>query len=157
MTSLEHSPNPETTSCVLLVDDNNQVRQMLSVALLLAGFNVLEASTQLEAQSHLARTRPDAVVLDLQHPETDGLGLLTLVRARQALRDVPIVFLAGSSGDELRWHALSAGADWFAVRPVGMFELSSHVKELIRDGRPAAPDESLTLPPTPIRRLKATG
>jgi two-component system, chemotaxis family, chemotaxis protein CheY len=96
MTTSEHSSPTTFTGCVLVVDDNDQVRQMLSITLGTAGFTVLEASTQLEAQLRLAHTRPDAMVVDLQRPETDGLNLLALVRARRSLGDLPIVFLAGS-------------------------------------------------------------
>ena len=102
MTTSGHSSPTEYTGCVLVVDDNDQVRQMLSLALERAGLTVLEASTQLEAQLRLAHTRPDALVLDLQRSETDGFNLLTLVRARQSLDNLPIVFLAGSEEDDFR-------------------------------------------------------
>jgi DNA-binding response OmpR family regulator len=131
MTTSGHSSPTEYTGCVLVVDDNDQVRQMLSLALETAGFTVLEASTQLEAQLRLAHTRPDALVLDLQRSETDGLNLLTLVRARQSLADMPVVFLAGTGARDFRSQALNAGADWFGLRPVGMLELQQHVAKLI--------------------------
>jgi DNA-binding response OmpR family regulator len=162
MTTRE-SPSPSSSSSaqspgrVLLVDDHHQVRRMLSVAFDLAGFTVLEAATQLEAQWHLARTRPDALVLNLQRAATDGLDLLTLVRARQTLYDVPLVFLAGLGNEDCRWQALSSGADWFAVRPICTSELKTHIKEFIRDGRPSAQARRQALPPTPISRLKPTG
>jgi len=137
MTDSEHSlDNSEYSGCVLVVDDNDQVRQMLSLALETAGFDVIEADTQFEAQRHLARTRPDALVIDLQRSEADGLDLLTCMRARHDLCAVPIVFLAGCENDEFRWQALRAGADWFALRPLGMIELQKRVGTLIRHGRP---------------------
>jgi two-component system phosphate regulon response regulator PhoB len=159
MNHSEHSPQAQshTTGCVLVVDDNDPVRQMLSLALETAGFDVVEARTQLELQRQLACTRPDALVLDLQRSEADGLDLLTRMRARHHLEDVPIVFLAGSEDDEFRWQALHAGADWFALRPLGMLELQARVGELIRTGRPRAQTERMPRPPTPIRRLKRTG
>jgi DNA-binding response OmpR family regulator len=162
MTSSEHSSPTEYTGCVLVVDDNDQVRQMLFMALETAGFTVLEASTPLEAQLRLAHTRPDALVLDLQCSETDGLNLLTLVRARQSLANMPVVFLSGTDDKDFRSQALYAGADWFGLRPVGMLELQQHVAKLICYGRPAAQNKrparhSRSTPtPSPIR-LKPTG
>jgi DNA-binding response OmpR family regulator len=163
MTTSEHSTQNDYAGCVLVVDDNYQVRQLLAMALETAGFTVLEAATQLEAQLRLAHTRPDALIVDLQRSETDGLNLLTLVRARQSLDNMPVVFLAGSDDEDFRWQALGAGADWFGLRPVGMLELQHHVGTLIRHGRPAAQNKRLTTgstpisAPTPIRGLKATG
>jgi len=117
----EHSlHSSEYSGCVLVVDDNDQVRQMLSLALETAGFNVIEAGTQFEAQDQLAHTRPDALVLDLQRSAADGLEVLSSIRARRDLHAVPILFLAGSENDEFRWQALRSGADWFGLRPLGM-------------------------------------
>jgi DNA-binding response OmpR family regulator len=161
MNNSEHSrevpANRYITGCVLVVDDNDQVRQMLSLALDTAGFDVVEASTQLELQRRLTHTRPDALILDLQRSQADGLDLLSRMRARHNLHDVPIVFLAGCEDDDFRWQALRAGADWFALRPLGMVELQTRISELIRHGRPAFAAERLPRPPTPIRSLKRTG
>ena len=89
----EHSPHSEPRRCVLLVDDDEQVRQMYSLALSTAGFDVVAASTAQQAHYRLKQARPDALVLNLQRSEADGLDVLRRVRARQDLSDVPIVFL----------------------------------------------------------------
>jgi DNA-binding response OmpR family regulator len=133
----EHSiPTSENSGCVLVVDDNDQVRQMLTLALETAGFDVIEAGTRCEARDQLSHTRPDALVLDLQRSAADGLEVLSSIRARHDLHAVPILFLAGSENDEFRWQALRAGADWFGLRPLGMIELQKKVADLIRNGRP---------------------
>jgi DNA-binding response OmpR family regulator len=129
---------------------------MLSVALETAGFSVIAANNQLEAQLRLAHSQPDAVVLDLQRSEADGLRALMLVRARQNLRNVPIVFLAGADDEDFRWQAIRAGADWFGLRPLGMVELQTELTRLIREGRPKR-DHGRAEPPIRIRRLKPTG
>jgi DNA-binding response OmpR family regulator len=160
MSNSEHSPNSETNSCVLVVDDNDQVRQMLAMALETAGFDVVVAGTQLELQRRLVDTRPHALVLDLQRSETDGLVLLERMRARQSLRDVPIIFLAGSDDDEFRWQAMRAGADWFGLRPLGMIELQNEVGRLIRQGRPTARHprhQRVSKPAARLRSLKRVG
>jgi two-component system OmpR family response regulator len=137
MTSSEHSTvTPGTTGRVLVVDDNDLVRRLLSLALEGAGFEVVEAGTQHEAQQRLVDTRPDALILDLQRAEEDGLDLLGQVRACPDLASVPVVFLAGYADDDLRWQAMRAGADWFGQRPIGMLELQRRVKTLVHKGRP---------------------
>lgn len=139
MTSLEHSPHhSEAPSArVVIMDDNAQVRQMLALALETAGFAVCEASTEIELQRILAQTRPDALLIDLQRSEAEGLQLLVRMRARPSLRGVPILFLAASDADDFGCQALRAGADWFGLRPLGMLELQSRVAELVAS-QPAA-------------------
>src|SRR5437868_7666307 len=104
MTDSEYSPRPDATGSVVIVDDNPNVRQMMSLALRTAGFDVFEAATQIDLQRWLAHNQPDALVVDLQRPEADGLGLLVRMRARPALRDVPILFLAGSDAEDFRYQ-----------------------------------------------------
>ena len=134
----EHSHPVQCRNCVLLVDDNDDLRQMLCLALETAGFEVIDVASQIELQRRLAHIHPDAVVLNLQRSEADGLPLLTRMRARQNLSNVPILFLSGVDDLDLRFQVLSAGADWFGVRPIGMIELQKRVGELVRNGRPAA-------------------
>jgi len=158
MTPSEHSHTPEYSGRVVVVDDNDGVRQMLALALETAGFDVLEAITLLDLQRYLAHTRPDALVIDLQRSEADGLHLLERMRARQSLRDVPILFLSGSDADDFRFQAIAAGADWFALRPLGMIELQTRVGELIRAGRsPAAVRHGRHKRARQVVQLKRTG
>jgi DNA-binding response OmpR family regulator len=126
-----HSHNTETSGCVIVIDDNAGVRQMLALALETTGFEVLEAGTELELQRLLAQRRPDALLIDLQRAETDGLHLLVRMRSRANLRDVPLLFLAGTDDPGLREHAVLGGADWFGVRPLGMIELQDRVIQLV--------------------------
>lgn len=146
----EHSP--DFSGCVVVVDDNSELRQMLALALETAGFDVLEASTQLELQRHLAGGKPDALIIDMQRSEAEGLEVLTRMRARPSLSDVPILFLAGSTAEDFRCEAMNAGADWFGLRPLGMIELQSRVATLIHAKR-TAQTESATRPV----QLKRTG
>jgi two-component system, OmpR family, phosphate regulon response regulator PhoB len=154
MTSFEHSHSSssneagtsnipsrevnEFSGCVFVIDDNPEVRQMLALALETAGFDVLEVGTEIELQRHLAHIRPDALVIDFRRSETDGLKLLARMRARAALRDVPIILLANSDADDFQQLALRAGADWFGLRPLGMVELQNRVGELVSRRRATA-------------------
>ncbi len=124
------------TGCVLVVDDNARVCQMLSVALASAGFWVITACTPEQAHYRLTESRPETLVLNLQRSESDGLNLLRGVRARHELHYMPIAFLSGCDSDDLHWRAIRAGADWFGLRPLSMIELQQHVGRLMRRGRP---------------------
>ena len=156
MNRSEHSRESEYSACVFVVDDNDDLRQMLCVALEAAGFDVVQARTRLELLGRLAEARPDALVIDLQRSEADGLAMLSRVRARQALRNVPILFLSGSDDDAFRWRAMSAGADWVGVRPLRMLELRKQVSHLVRHGRPVPHNIHPKRRPAVIQ-LKRTG
>jgi DNA-binding response OmpR family regulator len=156
MNTSEHSHEPESPGCVILVDDNDDVRQMLCLALEAAGFHVIQARTRRDLQRRLAEAQPDALVIDLQRSEADGLAMLSSVRARQALRDVPILFLSGSDDDDFQSRAISAGADWVGVRPLGMLEFQRQVNRLVRQGRPVVQQVRRRRRPGVIQ-LKRTG
>jgi len=153
----ERSPQSEHSCRVLLVDDDEQVRRMLSLALRTAGFDVVAAGTQRQAQHRLKHSRPDALVLNLQRSEADGLDALRRLRARQDLSRVPIVFLAGCASEDFRLRAIRAGADWFGLRPLAMLELKKRIRQLIRGGRPPLALFAAGARPIGARRLKPTG
>ena len=74
MNTSEHSPNShsaELSGCVLVVDDNDQVRNLLALGLKMAGFTVIEAATQLDLQRRLAESQPDALVLRSDRPVSE--------------------------------------------------------------------------------------
>jgi DNA-binding response OmpR family regulator len=156
MNTSEHSHPSENAACVFVVDDNDDLRQMLCVALEAAGFDVVQARGQLELQWCLAEAQPDALLIDLQRSETDGLAMLSRVRARQALGDVPILFLSANDDDDFHERAMSAGADWVGVRPLGMLQLQKQVMHLVRHGRPG-PQEGRPNQRPALLQLKRTG
>lgn len=143
MRNVEHSnsnssPSLPARSCgrVLVIDDHPQLLKMLSLALTSAGFQVSAADSLSAAQSCLARHWPEAVIVDLQRSESQGLHVLQRIRTRQSLDDVPVIFLGGDPNDGLRWRALQAGADYFSSKPLSLLELQERVDLLVRKGRP---------------------
>lgn len=114
------------------MDDHVSVRRMLAFALETAGYDVCQAGNEIELQRILSQPEPDALLIDLQRSEADGLKLLRRMRARAALRGVPIVFLAGTHDDAFRQEALRAGADWYRLRPLQLLELQNGLARLIQ-------------------------
>jgi two-component system OmpR family response regulator len=140
MKSSEHSysspaQNIDNPGCVVVIDDNPDVRQLLACTLDMAGFDVLEAGTEIELQRLLGRNRPDALIIDLQRSPAQALRLLARMRRRQTLRDVAMVFLAGTDAEDFRAQALRTGADWFALRPLSMIDLQNRVAQLVQRQR----------------------
>lgn len=118
-----------------------------------AGYSVVAAASQIDLQHHLATLTPAAVIVDLQRSQAEGLRLVARMRARPQLQQTPILFLSGSDDDSLRFDALAAGADFYAVRPFGILELQRALDDLVRHGRLSAA-EGLVRPPTRLDRLE---
>jgi two-component system phosphate regulon response regulator PhoB len=137
MNSSEHSQDNQTSGCVVVIDDHADVRQLLACALEMAGFEVIKAGTELELQRILTTTHPDALLIDIQRSTDKGLRLLSRMRRRQTLRDMPILFVTSSDADRIRGEALRNGADWFAERPLSMIELQNRTVELVQRRRRA--------------------
>ena len=124
---------------ILILDDDDQVRDMLCIALEVAGFEPIEAETAAEAYRRLACSRlPDALVIDLVDAEHHGLEVLRYVRAHSILQQLPIVFLAAHTDADLEWRAQMSGADAIFLKPLSMRVLQQTIAELVRQGRPTA-------------------
>jgi two-component system response regulator MprA len=117
---------------ILVVDDEAAVRESLRRALQLEGYDVELASNGDEALHRLTRNdlEPDAIVLDVLMPGTDGLEVCR--RLRRAGRSVPILMLTARSDVEDRVAGLDAGADDYVVKPFALEELFARVRALLR-------------------------
>src|SRR4029450_138904 len=89
---------------ILILDDDDQVREMLCIAIEVAGFEPIEAETAPEAYRRLASGHlPDVLVIDLTEAEHQGLEVLRYVRAHTSMQLLPIVFLAAHTDSDLEW------------------------------------------------------
>jgi DNA-binding response OmpR family regulator len=114
---------------VLVVDDDPDVRALVTTLLGRAGYLVAEAENGRAALKALYGQRPDLVVLDVNMPDLDGWG--TLERIRE-LSDVPVIMLS-ARGEELeKVRALRAGADDYVTKPFGRQELLARVETVLR-------------------------
>ena len=118
---------------VLVVDDDPDVRALVSTLLGRAGYLVTEAPDGRAALKALYGQRPDLVVLDVNMPDLDGWATLERIRD---LSDVPVVMLS-ARGEELeKVRALRAGADDYVTKPFGRQELLARVEALLRRSGP---------------------
>jgi DNA-binding response OmpR family regulator len=114
---------------VLVVDDDPDVRALVSTLLGRAGYLVTEAPDGRAALKALYSQRPDLVVLDVNMPDLDGWATLERIRD---LSDVPVVMLS-ARGEELeKVRALRAGADDYVTKPFGRQELLARVESVLR-------------------------
>ena len=125
-------------STVLVVDDDERIRQLLRLYLERDGHRVLEAIDGPTALDMAAGRRVDLVLLDVMLPGVDGLEVCR--RLREA-GDVPIVLLTARSGDSDKVIGLDLGADDYVVKPFSPRELMARVRAQLRRHRAPAADE----------------
>jgi two-component system phosphate regulon response regulator PhoB len=127
-------------SHVLVVDDDQRVRTVVSWQLEADGFAVSEAADGAAALESIERERPDLVVLDLSLPGVGGLDVLRAVRGREragSTAPLPVIVLSGRSGETDRIVGLDLGADDYLVKPFSPGELAARVRSVLRRARPA--------------------
>jgi DNA-binding response OmpR family regulator len=92
--------NTSGTPTVLIVDDDDQVRQMLKRVLLYSKFNVVDVGTAEEGIAITTESRPDVVVADVRLPGMSGIQMVQRLRAGPSTFDVPVVLVSGKLDDD---------------------------------------------------------
>jgi two-component system, OmpR family, response regulator MprA len=115
---------------LLVVDDDRALRDTLSRALRLAGYEIRLAENGSDALAEVGSGVPDAVVLDIGLPDIDGLDVCRILR-RDGNR-VPILMLTARDAVSDRIDGLDAGADDYLVKPFDIDELKARLRALLR-------------------------
>lgn len=127
----------DTGERVLVIDDEPQIRRAVKVALEAHGYEVEVAGDGAAGLEKIATWAPDAVVLDLVMPGSDGLQVL---RDTRTWSDVPIIVLSARGQEQDKVVALDQGADDYLTKPFGMAELLARLRVVLRRKRgPASP------------------
>jgi len=125
------------TATVLLVEDNELNRDMLSRRLVRASFRVLAAGDGEEALAVMRAERPDVVLLDMNLPVKDGWSTCREAREDPLLQDTAIIALTAHAMGEDRERAMDAGCDDYATKPIDFPELLDKIGRLLAaKGRP---------------------
>jgi two-component system, OmpR family, response regulator len=115
---------------VLVVDDEVNIAELISMALRYEGWEVQQAHTGSKAVSGAREFRPDAVVLDMMLPDFDGMEVLRRMRSFDP--GVPVVFLTARDAVEDRVAGLTAGGDDYVTKPFSLEELVARLRALLR-------------------------
>lgn len=126
---------------ILVVDDDQAVRDSLARSLQYSGYEVATANDGLEALARLSSLRADAVIMDVMMPRLDGLEATRMLRATG--NDVPILVLTARDAVGDRVDGLDAGADDYMAKPFSLDELLARLRALTRRSRPAAEDNGV--------------
>ena len=115
---------------VLVVDDEQMLTDLLSMALRMEGWDVRTAASGLQALQETRDFAPDALVLDIMMPDLDGMAVLQ--RLRQSGNDVPVLFLTAKDAVSDRVAGLTAGGDDYVTKPFSLEEVVARLRGLMR-------------------------
>jgi two-component system KDP operon response regulator KdpE len=132
-----------TSPVILIVDDEQQIRRLLTISLESHGFTVAEAVTGEEGLLRASMDRPEAIILDLGLPDMDGREVLRKLRLTH---QTPVVILSVRNSEQDIVSCLEDGADDYLVKPFRTGELIARVRTALRH----RPDE-------PVERIFRTG
>ena len=124
---------PETRSgpIVLIVDDDERLREYVRVNLEMEGYTVHEAGSAEEGMKVLDELRPDLVLLDVMMPKVDGWEMLQLMHERHGVGSVPVVMFSGKVDEAAADQAAERGAQGFIGKPFDPHELIEQTKQLL--------------------------
>lgn len=125
---------------VLIVDDEVQIRRLLTATLDRAGYSVAQASNGREALNLLSIEEPDVVLLDLGLPDRDGLELVPLLRRAS---DAKLLIVSARDATDDKVAALDLGADDFVMKPFDTDELLARVRVALRQRVSASAEASV--------------
>ena len=117
---------------ILIVEDDDTVREALSAGLESEGYEVILSDNGLDGLKQAKEEGPDLILLDLMLPEMDGLSVC---RALRRDSDVPIIMLTARGTEMDKIVGLETGADDYVVKPFSLGELLARIRSLLRRTR----------------------
>lgn len=125
-----------STKRVLIVDDEAPIREMLSLALEMAGYECLEADNAQAAHGAIIDSRPDLILLDWMMPGTSGIELARRLKKDELTSDIPIILLTAKGDEDNKIQGLESGADDYITKPFSPRELVARLKAVLRRTSP---------------------
>ncbi|MFW1678629.1 phosphate regulon transcriptional regulator PhoB [Pontibacter sp. JAM-7] len=146
---------------VLIVDDEAPIREMIAVALEMAGYQCLEADNANTAHAMIVDDKPDMLLLDWMMPGTTGIEFARRLRKEEATADLPIIMLTAKTDEDNKIKGLDVGVDDYITKPFSPRELVARLKAVLRRSTPIGVEEpvsvdELTLDPV-SHRVTAEG
>jgi two-component system, OmpR family, response regulator len=126
--STRSAPVPEAR--LLVVDDEPNIRELLSASLRYAGFEVATAPDGQQALAMAAEFRPDLLVLDVMMPGLDGFGVVR--RLRQNGMHTPVLFLTARDAADDKVTGLTLGGDDYVTKPFSLDEVLARIRAVLR-------------------------
>lgn len=128
---------------ILIVEDENAVREMLSFTLKNSGFDTFEAINSEEAFDVIQKQNIDLILLDWMLPGKAGIDISRILRSSKETKDIPIIMLTAKSEESDKVLGLESGADDYITKPFSPKELVARIKAILRRVAPQAGMQSV--------------
>jgi excisionase family DNA binding protein len=115
---------------VLLVDDDEKVRELVRVNLEFEGYKVREAGSAEEGLSAIEEAKPDLVLLDVMMPQTDGWEMLRKIQEQYGAGAIPVVMFSGKVDERVLTQASTSGVQAFVGKPFDLQQLIDQTKQI---------------------------
>jgi two-component system cell cycle response regulator DivK len=121
------SNNTKTTKKVLVVDDNQDNRELVIKVLKSKGYLIMEAADGEIALQKLTKERPDLILMDISLPKIDGYEVTRRLKEQESFKDIPIIALTAHAMKGDREKAIEAGCDGYIPKPINVRELPDQI------------------------------
>ena len=121
----------QTGPAVLLVDDDERMRELVRVELEREGYDVQEAASADEGLASIESRKPELVLLDVMMPHVDGWEMLRQIQERYGVGSIPVLMFSGQVDDEDGRQATSSGARGFVGKGFDLDELVDQAKTIL--------------------------
>ncbi|MCK4670371.1 MAG: response regulator [Nanoarchaeota archaeon] len=121
-----------TSSNILIVDDEDNVRDLVKLSLAPGQYNIFEAKNGIEALKFVDHTIPDLILLDLMMPKMDGIEVCNYLKRNVATNNIPIIMLTAKTMVHDKIKGLNIGADDYVTKPFDPLELEARVQAVLR-------------------------
>ncbi|MDP1520712.1 phosphate regulon transcriptional regulator PhoB [Porticoccus litoralis] len=128
---------------ILIVDDEPAIRDMISTALDVAGFNCIQAENAQQAHAMIIDEQPDLVLLDWMMPGTSGVELIRRLQRDELTKNVPVIMLTAKASEDNVVQGLEIGADDYITKPFSPRALVARINAVLRRAEPALPQEPI--------------
>lgn len=119
---------------VMLVEDDNSLREIYSIRLTAEGYQVISAGDGEEALAIAVREKPDLIVSDVMMPKISGFDMLDILRSTPETKDIKVIMMTALSSDDQRQRGENLGADRYLVKSqVGIEDVVNTVHEVLGD------------------------
>jgi DNA-binding response OmpR family regulator len=128
------SPGPDVagrSARILIVDDLDDNREVMTIVLVHEGFVILTAASGAEALAVMAHEPPDLVLLDIMMPDMNGYQVVAKIKGNVATKNIPVMMVSAVHDRDAKALALSAGADDFLAKPFDRAELCLRIRKLL--------------------------
>ena len=131
---LETDDTQKTYPTILIVDDDEDVRNVIADALRSGdeGINIMKARNGVDALLLIGQSKPDMIILDVIMPNMNGFDVCERLKANDNVRNVKIIGISGDHGQEVRKRILAAGADMFFTKPLNLVDFRDECFRLLK-------------------------